>query len=71
MLSIPFQHGRIQIGRFDLVYHRVDGWSGGRRGKFNFSVKKIEETFSFTSQSVLQSICECPVSKQNVCCYLN
>ena len=40
VLSIPFQHGRIQIGRFDSVYHGVDGWSGGRRGTFNFSVKK-------------------------------
>ena len=71
VVSIPFQHGRIQIGRFDYVYHRVVGWSGGWRGTFNFSVKKNDETFSSTWQSVLQSICEFKIPKQDVCCYLN
>ena len=39
VLTLPFHHGRVQIGRFDSVFHGVSGWSGGRRGTFNFSTK--------------------------------
>ena len=28
--SVPFEHGRLQIGFFDQVYHGVSGWEGDR-----------------------------------------
>ena len=40
MYSIPFQHGRIQIGYFDEIIHGADKWSHGNRGVINFSMKK-------------------------------
>ena len=61
VLTIPFQHGIIQIGRFDSVFHGVSGWSGGRRGKFNVSVKNnwlnifIYMAISFTTNMPMQS----------------
>ena len=37
--SIPFQHGRLQIGFFDDVVHSADEWEGNRGG-INFNLKK-------------------------------
>ena len=38
-MSIPFQHGRIQIGFFNKVLHEAENWKGNRY-VINFNLKK-------------------------------
>ena len=38
--TIPFKHGRIQIGFFDEIIHGSDKWEKGNRGVIDFSLKK-------------------------------
>ena len=38
--TIPFKHGRIQIGFFDEIIHGADQWKNGNRGVIDFSMKK-------------------------------
>ena len=39
MYTIPFKHGRIQIGCYNEVLHEVEAWSG-QRGCINFNLKE-------------------------------
>ena len=38
--TIPFKHGRVQIGYFDEIIHGADKWHNGKKGIINFTMKK-------------------------------
>jgi hypothetical protein len=40
ILSVPRQHGRLQIGFYDNIYHGANPWINGQRGVINLSIQK-------------------------------
>ena len=48
LMTIPFQHGRVQIGYFDEVVHGAEKWNNGNRGVINFCMKKKLVNFLFS-----------------------
>ena len=36
----PFEHGKVQIGYFDKIFHGVSNWKGKQYG-LNFIMKKV------------------------------
>ena len=40
ILSVPYQHGRLQIGFYDHIYHGANPWINGQRGVINLSIQK-------------------------------
>ena len=41
ILSVPYQHGRLQIVFYDKRYNGTNHWINGKRGVINLSIKRI------------------------------
>ena len=72
--SLPFKHGRVQIGQYDSIIHGIEKWIGNRV-TFCFNVKrKVMEHFYQFDNNYYQQYLDVNLGKDNkkfICKFVN